>query len=99
MNPAHEDRAPQRPNRSAFARAALVALGLFVVFGAIAYALNPDRGPEAVGYVLGGTLLAYLVTTLVAFLSRRPWGWGRYVAVMLPIYLVATLLSRLGQMP
>lgn len=93
-----ETRDGRRPNRDAWGRAAAVGAGVFVVFGVIAFALAGSNGPEAAGRVFGGVLLAYLVTALIAFFGRTRWGWGRYIAVLLPTYLVFAVLRTVASM-
>lgn len=90
---------PQRSGRAnpdAWKRTGLVALGLFVIFGALAAALSEINRAEAAGRVFGGALVAFVITALFAWNSRARWGWGRYVVVLLPIYLVLALLSQVG---
>lgn len=85
-----------RPNRDAWKRAALVALGLFAVFGTLAAVLALDDAAYAAGRVFGVALLAFIVTAVAARLSASRWGWARYLAVLLPVYLVMSVLSALG---
>lgn len=86
---------PPAPNTDAFLKAGAVSLAILVVLGSIAYAVNDD-GPEALGYVFGRTLAAYLIVAIIARLRRRHWGWGRYIGWTLLTNLVLVLINVAG---
>lgn len=88
-----------KPNKDAWKRAGLVALGWFLVFGAINLALANSVGvdpAQALGWVMGVVLLALLAVGFGAWRSARRWGWGRYIGLMFVVIVLLNMLSRVA---
>ena len=75
--------------------AAAILLVVFVAIGTIAMRSAPSA--EAFGTILGGCLLAAVVTTVIAYFWTRRWHWWTYLLVALGVYAVSTVLSSIGQ--
>ena len=85
-----------RPNRNAWGRAAIIAVisvALLTIFPLVGGA---DNLAEVIGFFVGRALVAYLITAVWAFFSRKHWGWGRYVLTFFLATLVLVVIGNAG---
>jgi len=85
-----------RPNRNAWGRTAIVALIFTALLSIIPIVAGADNLAEAIGFYVGRSLMAYVITALWAFFSSRPWGWVRYSVTFVAITLVLGLVTTAG---
>lgn len=91
------DRRPvvRRPNRSTWWRALLIGAVLGIALGAVIATQSADPA-GALGYGFGAGLLPAVITSVWAALSRKRWGWGRYVLTVVVLFVVLRLVSLAG---
>lgn len=82
-----------RPNRNAWGRTAVIAAISVAILAIFPLVGGADNLAEVIGSFAGRALVAFLVTAVWAFFSRKPWGWGRYV---LTFVAVTVLLAAIG---
>ena len=85
-----------RPNRNAWGRTAVVALIFTALLSVIPLAAGADNPAAVIGFYVGRSLMAYLITALWAFFSSRRWGWVRYTVTFVALTLVLAVISTAG---
>lgn len=90
----------QRANPHAFGRACAVASVPFVLACVVVLSssvVDYYRPGEVIGRLLWVVLLLpTLLVGVAARLSRRRWGWGRYVLLLVPALFFSLFLSSLS---
>lgn len=90
-----------RPNvDTAWSRTFVVSAGVFVVLlglRLLVVAPDADEAAELVGFTAAPAVICLLLVGVVASRSRRVWSWWRYVAWVVAIFLVLSLLVATGQ--
>ena len=86
----------RRPNRTAFARAGVVAGGVWVAVMLLQLAVGIFSATNA-GGAFGSLVLPWLATSLVVFFQRRRWGWPALVGVYLAFWFPLLVITANGR--
>src|SRR4051794_3994291 len=87
----------KRPNREAFVRVGVVAGVVYVALIILMVSFGNGSSYE-IGYTFGRLLFPWLVTALIAFFSKKRWGWPSVIVVFVGLFLVFSTLANVGRM-